>query len=113
MISILKQWRVWVLAVLLIGPVLAYVAFGTIWLWERGWIWLTAAALIWIVAGTVFSILAARWTKNVHPIMPPLDWDSPSTFSPRDREAWKIIEQESDAGEMLAMEDSGRARDLH
>ena len=104
MMSILKQWRVWVLAILLIGPVLAYVAFGTIWLWERGWLWLTAAALIWIITGTAFSILAARWTKNTHPIMPPLDWDSPSTFSPRDREAWKIIEQASDAGEMLAME---------
>ena len=102
MISILKQWRVWVLAVLLIGPVLAYVAFGTIWLWERGWLWF--AALLWIAAGTVFSILAARWTKNVHPIMPPLDWESPSTFSPRDREAWKIVEQESDTGETLAME---------
>ena len=103
MISILKQWRVWVLAVLLIGPVLAYVAFGTMWLYERGWMWLTTAALLWIAAGTVFSILAARWTKDVHPIMPPLDWESPSTFSPRDRKAWKIVEQESDAGETLAM----------
>ncbi len=61
-----KQWRVWVLAVLLIGPVLAYVAFGTKWLYERGWLWLTTAALLWIAAGTVFSILAARWTKDVH-----------------------------------------------
>ena len=104
LISILKQWRVWVLAVLLIGPVLAYVAFGTIWLYERGWLWLTTASLLWIAAGTVFSILAVRWTKNVHPIMPPLDWESPSTFSPRDREAWKIVEQESVAGETLAME---------
>ncbi len=102
MISILKQWRVLVLAVLLIGPVLAYVAFGTIWLWERGWLWV--AALLWIAAGTAFSILAARWTRSVHAIMPPLDWDSPSTFSPRDREAWKIIEQTSDTGETLAME---------
>ncbi len=104
MINILRQWRVWVLALLLIGPVLAYVALGTIWLWQHGWLWLTTAALIWIAAGTVFSILAARWTKNVHPILPPLDWESPSTFSPRDREAWTIVEQESDAGETLAME---------
>jgi len=102
MISILKQWRVWVLAVLLIGPVLAYVTFGTIWLWERGWLWF--ATLLWVAAGTGFSILAARWTKNVHPIMPPLDWESAATFSPRDREAWKIVEDEADAGEALAME---------
>ena len=113
MISILKQWRVWVLAVLLVGPVLAYVAFGTIWLWERGWLWLTTAALLWIAAGAVFSILAARWTKNVHPIMPPLDWESPATFSPRDREAWKIVEHEADAGEKLAMEALVERRALH
>ncbi len=103
MMSILKQWRVWVLTVLLVGPVLAYVAFGSIWLWERGWLWF--AALVWIAAGTVFSILAARWTKNVYAIMPPLDWESPATFSPRDREAWKIIDQASDSGEALAMEE--------
>ena len=103
MMSILKQWRVWVLTVLLVGPVLAYVVFGSIWLWERGWLWF--AALVWIAAGTVFSILAARWTKNVYAIMPPLDWDSPATFSPRDREAWKIIDQASDSGEALAMEE--------
>src|SRR4029079_19358822 len=52
-----------------------------------------------------FSILAARWTKDVHHIMPPLDWDSPATFSPRDRDAWKIVEEESDAGDALAMEE--------
>ena len=36
--------------------------------------------------------------------MPPLDWDSPGTFSPRDREAWKIVEAEADSGESLPME---------
>lgn len=102
MITLLRQWRLWVLVLLLVGPVLAYVGFGTIWLWQQGWLWI--ATLLWIVAGTAFSILAARWTKDTHPIMPPLDWDSPSTFSPRDREAWKIVEEESDAGESLAME---------
>ncbi|MGC8640289.1 MAG: GTPase [Isosphaeraceae bacterium] len=87
---------------LLVGPVLAYIGFGSIWLWERGW--LLIAAILWILAGTVFSILAARWTGNVHPIMPPLDWDSPGTFSPRDRAAWKIVMEESEAGDELAME---------
>ena len=75
---------------------------GTIWLWERGW--LLIATAIWIAAGGLFSLLAAIWTKNVEPIMPPLDWDSPGTFSPRDREAWKIVEAEADAGESLPME---------
>jgi predicted GTPase len=102
MLSILKQWRAIILAVLLAGPVIAYVGFGTIWLWERGWLWI--AALLWIAAGTAFSILAARWTRNIHPIIPPIDWASPGTFSPRDREAWKLIEAEADAGNALDME---------
>lgn len=102
MIRLFKEWRALVLALLLVGPVLAYIAFGTIWLWERGW--LLIAAVLWILAGTLFSILAAHWTRNVHPIMPPLDWDSPGTFTPRDREAWKIVMEESESGESLAME---------
>jgi predicted GTPase len=86
----------------LIGPVVAYVAFGSLWLWEHGWLWI--AALLWIAAGTAFSILAARWTKSIHPIMPPIDWESPSTFSPRDRDAWKLVEEEADTGNGLEME---------
>jgi uncharacterized protein len=102
MTNILKQWRAWVLVLLLVGPVLAYVGFGTLWLWERGWLWV--AVIAWIAAGGLWSILAAQWTKNVTPILPPLDWDSPGTFSPRDREAWKLVEAEADAGESLPME---------
>jgi hypothetical protein len=36
--------------------------------------------------------------------MPPLDWDAPQTFSPFDREAWKIVEEESEKGDALSME---------
>ncbi|MFO0890771.1 MAG: GTPase [Isosphaeraceae bacterium] len=101
--SILRQWRTWVLAFLLIGPVLAYVGFGTIWLWEHSWLWI--ATLLWIVAGVAFSIFAARWTRSVHKLMPPLDWNSPNTFSPRDRDAWRIVEEEAAAGETLPLGD--------
>src|SRR3954449_11302743 len=100
--NLVLQWRAWVLLILFVGPILAYMGFGTIWLWQNGW--LVIATAVWIAAGGLFSLLAAIWTKNVEPIMPPLDWDSPGTFSPRDREAWKIVEAEADAGESLAME---------
>jgi hypothetical protein len=102
MTSILKQWRAWVLAFLLVGPVVAYVVFGSLWLWERGWLW--PAAIVWILSGGIVSYLAARWTRNVHTIMPPLDWESPRTFSPRDREAWRIVEREAETGEKISME---------
>lgn len=99
----IRQWRSWVLGTLLVGPVLIYVLLGTLWLRERGW--LLIAALLWILAGIAFSYLAVRWTKQTNPILPPLDWDSPETFSPRDREAWAIVEREADAGEALEAQD--------
>ena len=99
---LLREWRTGVLLVLLVGPFLAYIGFGTLWLLERGW--LLAAVIAWIVAGGAFSILAARWTTSVRTVMPPLDWDAPRTFSPLDREAWKIVEREALASEKLSME---------
>ncbi len=36
--------------------------------------------------------------------MPPLDWDSPQTFSPLDRDAWKLVQEEADQGETLAFD---------
>ena len=104
MVNTLRQWRSWVLVALLVGPVLAYVGLGMLWLWERGWIVCTIAAVIWVVAGVAFSILAARWTKTSRSLMPPLDWDAPHTFSPLDRDAWKIVEEEADQGETLTFD---------
>lgn len=100
--DLVLQWRAWVLLILLAGPVVAFMGFGTLWLWEKGW--LLVATAVWIAAGGLFSLLAALWTRNVEPIMPPLDWDSPRTFAPRDREAWRIVESAADSGESLSME---------
>ena len=100
----IRQWRIWVLVLLLVGPVLAYLGLGMLWLWQRGWVIATAAAGVWIAAGVAFSVLAARWTKAANALMPPLDWDSPQTFSPRDREAWKLVQEEAERGENLPYE---------
>jgi uncharacterized protein len=98
----IKQWRYWVLFLLLVGPILAYMGLGMFWLWQQGWMVLGIATTVWVVAGIVFSILAARWTKSSHPVMPPLDWESPETFSPMDRDAWKIVQDAADAGDALS-----------
>src|SRR3954466_6765794 len=92
--GVLKSWRAWVLLVLLVGPVLAYLGFGALWLAERGW--LLYAGLLWLAAGTVFAFLASRWTKSTNPILPPLDWDSPQTFTAFDRQAWELVEAEAE-----------------
>ena len=102
--SALWRWRSWVLVLLLVGPVLAYVGLGMLWLWERGWVACTIAAVLWLLAGGIFSILAARWTKTARPLLPPLDWDSPHLFSPLDRDAWKLVQEEAEKGESLSFD---------
>lgn len=99
---LLREWRAGVLLLLFFGPFLAYIGFGTLWLYEQGWI--IPAVLGWIAAGGLFAFLAARWTTSVRTILPPLDWDAPRTFSPLDRSAWQIVEDEAQASEALAME---------
>ena len=100
----LRNWRPWVLIVLLIGPFAVYIFLGFLWLKERGWAWLTAATAIWIVAGVAWQYLATRWTKSKRQIMPPIDWDAPETFSEHDRKAWGLVQEEAGKGETLAME---------
>jgi hypothetical protein len=100
----LKQWRYWLLVFLLVGPILAYMGLGMLWLWEHGWLVLGIATTLWVVAGILFSILAARWTRSQHPVLPPLDWESPQTFSPLDREGWKIVQEAAEEGEKLSYE---------
>ncbi len=98
----LKQWRYWLLVLLLVGPILVYMGLGILWLRERGWIVLGIATTVWVLAGILFSILAARWTRSRHPILPPLDWESPQTFSPLDRDAWKIVQDAAEEGEAIS-----------
>src|SRR4029077_14019312 len=97
-------WRSWIQVMLLVGPVLAYVGLGMLWLWERGWIACTVAAVLWLAAGGGLSVLASRWTKTSRPLMPPLDWDSPRTFAPLDRDAWKLVQDEAEQGETLSFD---------
>jgi predicted GTPase len=99
--TMIANWRAWVLLVLFCGPPLAYIGFGSLWLWERGW--LLYAGILWIAAGIVFSVLAARWTKSRQPVLPPLDWDAPRTFSPFDRQAWTQVEAAAEEGDSASM----------
>jgi predicted GTPase len=98
----LRNWRAWVLLILLVGPILAYIGFGALWLQARGW--LLIAGVIWIASGIAFAFLASRWTKSTQPVLPPLDWDAPRTFSPKDRQAWILVEETAEQGDSVSME---------
>jgi hypothetical protein len=77
-------------------------AFGALWLHERGW--MLAAGSIWALVYVVFGVLAARWTRNQTPVLPPIDWDAPRTFARVDRDAWVLVETEADQGELVSLE---------
>lgn len=93
------------LGLLLIGPIAIYVGLGVLWLQERGWWTLVLASIAWAATGVIFAALAARWTKSTDVFLPPIDWDEPETFAPRDREAWEIVREEADRGESIAPQD--------
>ena len=100
----LKSWKTWVLIALLLGPYAVYICLGFLWLLQHGWIWATVAGLVGFGAGVLFYVLAAKWTKNERELLPPIDWNAPSTFAPTDRKAWSIIEEEAESSEGVPME---------
>ena len=100
-----KNWRAAILGLLLIGPIAAYVGLGMLWLQERGWWPLVIASSLWVATGVVFAALGARWTKSKDAFLPPIDWEEPETFAPRDRAAWEIVREEADRGEHIAAAD--------
>jgi uncharacterized protein len=100
---VVRNWRGWVLLILLVGPFLAYIGFGALWLAERSW--LLYATSLWIASGIVFAILAARWTRSTRPLLPPLDWDAPHTFTPFDRQAWNLVQEEAQKGEAITSDE--------
>ena len=99
----LKNWRSWVLLILFVGPYLAFMGFGFLWLLEQGRVWLLVAGVLSILSGIAVSLLLSRWTKSTRAFLPPIDWDVPHTFSEFDRQAWALVEAEAEQGDTLEM----------
>ncbi len=99
----LKNWRSWVLLALFVGPYLAFMGLGFLWLLERGKLWALVAASLSILCGIAVSLLLSRWTKTTRSFLPPIDWDVPHTFSEFDRQAWQLVEAEAEQGDSLDM----------
>jgi predicted GTPase len=99
--AVLRNWRAWVLIVLLVGPILVYMGFGALWLYQHGW--LLTAGTAWVISGLVFAALAARWTRSQQPVLPPIDWDAPRTFAQTDRDAWRLVEEEAEKADSVSL----------
>lgn len=97
-----RNWRFWVLVALWLGPPVVFIWLGFLWLGERRWG--LYGALGWLGLGTVGSLLMVRWTRSKNPVLPPIDWNAPRTFTPRDVQAWDVVRREAEAADEGSME---------
>jgi hypothetical protein len=98
----LRNWRFWILALLQLGPPGVLIWMGFLWLNERDWG--LYGFLGWLVCGIAFGFLVVRWTRSRNPVLPPIDWDAPRTFAPRDRQAWEVVQAEAEQADTVPME---------
>lgn len=97
------NWRYVILIALFVGPYLFFMGLGFLWLAERGWVWASIAGLISLLTYIAMSTLLVRWTSPSKNLLPPIDWESPSTFSQFDTQALKLVEAEAERCEQLPM----------
>ena len=95
-------WRGLVLALLYLLPPIVYFCLGAWWLIENGLI--LYGVMGWIISTILFSWLSRRWLEEGVNILPPLDWEKPWTFAPRDAEAWKIIQDTAERASDLSLD---------
>jgi small GTP-binding protein len=94
----MSRWRIVVVLVLLVGPILAFAAVGGFFLWREGigfLVWLPLAASM--VAGYV---LAWYWQRTKQ-LLRPVEFPEPGYWTERDRQAWKLVQARSEAAAKL------------
>ncbi len=95
-------WRGILLAALYLIPPVVYFCLGAWWLFEKGLLIYGLAG--WLACTIAFSILSRRWLKGAEKVLPPLDWEKPWTFAPRDAQAWAIVQETAERGADLTLE---------
>ncbi|MBW3543410.1 MAG: hypothetical protein KY476_24420, partial [Planctomycetes bacterium] len=86
----MKRWQAIFIVLLLTAPVVAFVAVGSWALWQTGqllWMWVLLP-----VSWGIALLLAKLWGTRVLPLKAP-PTDPPLHWTPRDREAWKRVEE--------------------
>lgn len=95
-------WRGILLGILYLLPPIIYFCLGAWWLFEHGL--LVYGVVGWISFTFLFAWLSRRWMKDGVKVLPPLDWEKPWTFAPRDADAWKIIQETADRAADLSLD---------
>ena len=96
------SWRGGLLLALYIVPPVVYFCLGAWWLFEKGLLIYGLAG--WLICTILFSLLSKRWFDGAEKILPPLDWEKPWTFAPRDSQAWAIVQETALQANELTLE---------
>lgn len=90
----MSRWRIVVVLVLFLAPVLALVALGSYYLWRIG----LSFRLWWPMAASfILGYLLAWYWQRKKQLLKPVEYHPPLQWTERDREAWKLVEARAQA----------------
>jgi len=92
--SLRRNWRRLLAALLAVLPVIAFLPFGVMWIWQQGWFsyWFTGAAIL-TGLGAVLSWLERRAVVTAAGHAAPAQATPPSPeWTPQDRGAWNEVQ---------------------
>lgn len=98
----LSRWRVAVLAVLVLAPVVFLAAIGGYNLWLAGW----SFRAWWFMAGSLAAayFLGLYWHRKKQ-LLPPVDFTALRHWTERDRAGWQVIEAKAREAGSVAVDE--------
>jgi predicted GTPase len=94
----MSRWRIVVVAALLVLPFVALAGLGSVYLWRNGWALYAWWPLVFCMGAGYF--LAWHWQRRRTLLRPP-DFESPTRWTERDAQAWKLVEARTKAAAEL------------
>jgi predicted GTPase len=94
----MSKWRIAVLAILFLTPVLVLVGLGSYFLWQQHW----GFKAWWPLAGClILAYLLAWYWQRKQKLLRPHDFAAPMHWTDRDRQAWQLVEARAQAAVRL------------
>jgi uncharacterized protein len=91
----MSRWRILLVVGMLAMPILAYIGFGSYYLWST-----KSGLVFWWAMTFCFSVgyfLAWHWQRK-NQLLRPVEFASPHQWTERDKVAWKIVENRAQVG---------------
>lgn len=94
----MSRWRIIVIMVGFLAPILALIGLGSYYLWRIGlsfWLWWPMAASL------VLSYFLAWYWQRKKVLLKPVDFTPPMQWTERDLQAWKLVEARAQAADKI------------